>query len=143
MDEIIEAAKAAEIHDFINELPEGYNTICGSSASLFSGGQNQRICIARALVGYRNWNYLYGDEITSALDSKTAEKITDTILSFCKSHGKSFICSTHSKYLMSKCELIVYICQDGSVLIDSLSNLMVRSLDFRDLFTNSILDSME
>lgn len=76
--EIHRAAKAANIHDFIQSLPEGYETNLGENASLISGGQAQRLQIARALV--RTSNILILDECTSALDIDNQRAILDTII---------------------------------------------------------------
>lgn len=77
-EEIYRAARAANIHEFITSLPQGYDTNLGENASLISGGQAQRLQIARALV--RRSNILILDEATSALDVDNARAILDTIV---------------------------------------------------------------
>ena len=69
--EVIEAAKAASAHEFISELPDGYNTFYNGSSIQLSGGQIQRIAIARALI--RNPSVLLLDEATSALDTQSGK----------------------------------------------------------------------
>jgi ATP-binding cassette subfamily B (MDR/TAP) protein 1 len=78
MDSIRAAADAAGISDFIDSLPQGYNTLIGEGGTGLSGGQAQRLSIARALV--RNPDILILDEATSALDVASANIIRDTIL---------------------------------------------------------------
>ena len=77
-EEIRRAAKAANIHDFTMTLPNGYETNLGENASLISGGQAQRLQIARALV--RRSHILILDECTSALDIDNQRMILDTIV---------------------------------------------------------------
>lgn len=73
IEEIIEVAKTAQIHDFIAGLPEGYKTIVGERGLGLSGGQKQRIAIARTLL--TDYRILILDDSTSAIDAKTASQI--------------------------------------------------------------------
>jgi ATP-binding cassette, subfamily B, bacterial MsbA len=73
LDEVMEAAKAAYAHDFILQLPQGYDTSIGDRGVRLSGGQRQRICIARALL--KNAPILILDEATSALDTESEQMV--------------------------------------------------------------------
>ena len=82
MDEIEQAARLAEAHDFISDAPEGYDTMIGQSGVNFSGGQKQRISIARALV--RHPEILILDDSTSAVDVATEMRIKAALKKYAK-----------------------------------------------------------
>ncbi len=86
--EVIDAAKSANIHDFIMTLPKGYDTIIGERGSSLSGGQKQRIAIARALI--LNPKILILDDSTSAVDTKTEYQIQKA-LEYLMKNRTSFI----------------------------------------------------
>ncbi|GAA5866883.1 hypothetical protein JCM8547_003906 [Rhodosporidiobolus lusitaniae] len=109
-EEVEAAAKAAHIHDFIAALPKVYETLLGDNASLISGGQAQRLQIARALVQRRELLIL--DECTSALDATNQKAVMDTILKV--KTGRTTLIVTHKLAVMEKCDRLVVV-QDGVV----------------------------
>ncbi len=90
-EEVREAAQAAEVDDFIDRLPRGFDTLVGERGGLLSGGQRQRVAIARALI--REPSVLVLDEATSALDPRTERQINDTLDRV--STGRTTISVTH------------------------------------------------
>ncbi len=90
-EEVIEVAKAAQIHDFIMSLPDGYDAIVGERGLKLSGGEKQRVGIARTLL--KNPPILLLDEATSALDSETEQGILDSLKSM--GEGRSVITIAH------------------------------------------------
>ncbi len=101
----ISAAKAADADEFIESLPEGYDTIILENGKNFSGGQKQRIAIARAI--YKNASILLLDEITASLDNNAEEKIMEIICNISKS--KAVLIITHKPDIAAYADKVYHL----------------------------------
>ncbi|MFQ5488600.1 MAG: type I secretion system permease/ATPase [Gammaproteobacteria bacterium] len=112
MARIIQAARLAGAHEFILELPEGYDTCLGEHGGNLSGGQRQRIAIARALVS--NPRILIFDEATSALDYESEQIIQANMKHICK--GRTVIIIAHRLSALRQVDRIVVV--DGGEIVE-------------------------
>lgn len=106
--EIEEAARAAYIHDFVSELPRGYDTEVGELGARLSGGQRQRIAIARAIL--KNAPILILDEATSALDAESEKFVHQALTNLMK--GKTTFIIAHRMSTLRNCDKIIVL-KDG------------------------------
>lgn len=107
------AARRAGIHDFVVSLPSGYDTLVGEGGLSVSGGQAQRLALARALV--RRPKLLVLDEPTSALDAAGAEEVRRLVRGLCEQEGTAVVVVTHSKEMMRVVDRVVMV-EAGSVV---------------------------
>jgi len=103
--EVMFAAKLSNAHDFINELPKKYDSVLGERGNSLSGGQIQRIALARLLVS--KGNILILDEPTSSLDNEAANKILDAINNIKKINKYTIIIISHSKDVIQISDKII------------------------------------
>lgn len=108
-EEVYEAAKKANIHDYIMSLPEGYDTFVGERGVKLSGGQKQRISIARVFL--KNPPILILDEATSALDNVTENYIQDSLDELCK--NRTTIVVAHRLSTIKNADEIIVMDRDG------------------------------
>ena len=110
-DEVIEAAKRVNIHDYIMSLDEGYDTVIGERGVRLSGGQKQRLCIARVFL--KNPPILILDEATSALDNTTEILIQQALDELCK--GRTTLVVAHRLSTIKNADEIAVI-SEGNII---------------------------
>ena len=122
MEQIIHCAQIAGAHDFILELPNGYDTIIGEKGMGLSGGQKQRIAITRAILS--NPRILIFDEATSALDYESESIIQNNLKEICK--GRTVLIIAHRLSTLKDAQKIMVIDKGSLVEYDTHENLMKR-----------------
>lgn len=133
-EEIREAARQAYIHDFIESLPDGYQTLAGERGSQLSGGQRQRIALARAFL--RNAPILILDEATSSLDSESEQKIQAALDSLIQ--NKTVFIVAHRFSTIKSADLILLFDRGEIVARGGLEDLMDQPV-FKKLYENQMI----
>ncbi|MDP1668624.1 ABC transporter ATP-binding protein [Phaeovulum sp.] len=128
--EVIAAAKAANAHEFIEAMPQGYDTEIGENGGTLSGGQRQRLAIARAIL--RNSAILLLDEATSALDSQSEALVQDALAHL--TEGRTTIVIAHRLSTVVNADKIVVIRDGEAIEQGPPGELLARPGAFRDLY---------
>ena len=133
LDEIIMAAKKAQANGFIEELPEGYDTVIGERGATISGGQRQRLALARAFL--TDPKILILDDSTSAIDSKTEDEIQRAIK--LASEGRTTFIITHRLSQIRWADLIIVMRKGRISAIGTHDQLMETSKSYRNIFAEA------
>jgi len=111
-EEVVSAAKNADIHDFISILPDGYETIVGERGLKLSGGEKQRVAIARTIL--KNPKIFFFDEATSALDTSTEKEIQKNLENVSK--NKTTLIIAHRLSTAANADNIIVL--DGGAIVE-------------------------
>jgi len=129
-EEVIEAAKAAQAHDFITTFRDGYDTVIGERGVTLSGGQRQRLALARAFL--TDPRILILDDSTSAIDSATEDKIQRAIER--ASEGRTTVLITHRLSQIRWADLIVVLRKGRVAMVGNHEKLLAESEAYRNIF---------
>lgn len=138
-EDIIRAAKAANAHEFIQELPHGYDTVIGERGMLLSGGQRQRLAIARTII--KNPAIFILDEATSSLDSKSEALIQDALERLIK--GRTTFVIAHRLSTIQNADKIVVLDKGRVEAIGPHTTLYTSSPIYRSLYEKQFLAPRE
>ncbi len=130
MEQVVQAAKLAGAHEFILELPEGYDNSVGEHGCNLSGGQRQRIAIARALI--TNPRILIFDEATSALDYESEHIIQENMASICRNRTVFII--AHRLSTVRQCDRIIVMDKGRIIETGSHDELVNQQGQYRSLY---------
>jgi ATP-binding cassette, subfamily B, bacterial MsbA len=134
MAEIIAAAKKAHAHEFIERLPEGYDTVLGEHGTTLSGGERQRLAIARAIL--RNAPVLIFDEATSQIDADSERKIQEAIEEFLP--GRTALIIAHRFSTIKKADRIVVMDRGKVIACGSHQDLIGSSPLYQTLYQTQL-----
>ena len=133
--EIKEACKQAAADEFIETLPDKYQTNIGENGIRLSGGQKQRLSIARAIL--KNSPIILLDEATSSLDAESEEKVQNAIFNLTK--NKTTLVIAHRLSTIKKADSIV-VMKDGNVVdVGKHEDLLVKSKDYENLYSKQVI----
>jgi ATP-binding cassette subfamily B protein len=130
LEEIQHSARAAQAHDFISELPEGYDTVIGERGVTLSGGQKQRIAIARAFL--MNPRFLILDDATASVDSKTEHAIQTAIREL--SAGRTTFIIAHRFSTVQHADRILVLREGRLVETGTHSELLKRGGYYSEIY---------
>jgi len=136
-EDIVMAAKAANAHDFITKLPEGYNTIIGEQGVKLSGGERQRISIARALL--KDAPILILDEATSSLDTESEVEVQDALDKLMK--GRTTLVIAHRLSTIRNADRIIVIVDGKIVEEGSHESLLAKEGEYYKLYNMQFRDT--
>jgi len=136
-EDIIMAAKAANAHDFITKLPEGYNTVIGEQGVKLSGGERQRISIARALL--KNAPILILDEATSSLDTESEVEVQDALDKLMK--GRTTLVIAHRLSTIRNADRILVIVGGKIVEEGTHESLLAKEGEYYKLYNMQFRDT--
>ena len=130
MEEVIEAAKNANAHDFIMSFPDGYNTDIGQRGIKLSGGQKQRLSIARVFL--KNPPILIFDEATSALDNESEKVVQESLESLAKNRTTFVI--AHRLTTIQNAEKILVLTEEGIAESGTHEELLMKKGIYEKLY---------
>lgn len=136
-EQVMAAAKAAHAHDFIREMPEGYDSIIGEAGVLLSGGQRQRLAIARAL--FKDPPILILDEATSALDTESERLVQDALSNLMK--GRTTLVIAHRLSTIRSADKIVVLDRGRIAETGTHDILLANRGIYRKLYDMQFLES--
>jgi len=136
LDAVVSAAKAAQAHEFIMELPEGYDTVVGERGITLSGGQRQRVAIARALL--LDPRILILDDSTSSVDTQTELQIQRALVNLMK--GRTTFVIAHRLSTVHRADLILVMDEGQIVEKGSHAELLVQGGLYREIYDLQLSD---